>query len=165
MFPVSAVSSIIAIYIAQNVGAENVPRAKRSVREGMLVSVLMMVIGIAILLPFSGIIVHLFSDDPLTIDFAKDYVFWIGIGLPLMAVFQVYLSAFQGSGETKKSFILAVARLWLLRLPLILLANRYTELEELGIWFAMLASNVIAAVIGFYLYRKVKFLPKTRKVV
>ena len=165
MFPVSAVSSIIAIYIAQNVGAENVPRAKRSVREGMLVSVLMMVIGIAILLPFSGIIVHLFSDDPLTIDFAKDYVFWIGIGLPLMAVFQVYLSAFQGSGETKKSFILAVARLWLLRLPLILLANRYTELEELGIWFAMLASNVIAAVIGFYLYRKVKFLPKTRKAV
>lgn len=165
MFPVSAVSSIVAIYIAQNVGAENVPRAKKSVRQGIIMSVLMMVIGISILLPLSEFIVNLFSNDKDTIDFAKTYVFWIGIGLPLMALFQVYLSAFQGSGETKKSFVLAITRLWVLRLPLILLANKYTDLGPMGIWYAMLISNVLAALVGAYLYSKVKFLPKTRKVV
>lgn len=165
MFPVSAVSSIVAIYIAQNVGAENVPRAKKSVRQGIIMSVLMMVIGISILLPLSEFIVNLFSNDKDTIDFAKTYVFWIGIGLPLMALFQVYLSAFQGSGETKKSFVLAITRLWVLRLPLILLANKYTDLGPMGIWYAMLISNILAALVGAYLYSKVKFLPKTRKVV
>ena len=165
MFPVSAVSAIVAIYIAQNVGAENVPRAKKSVREGMILSVLMMAFGIAILLPFSGPIVHLFSQDPSTVEFAKQYVFWVGIGLPLMAVFQVYLSAFQGSGETKKSFVLAIVRLWVLRLPLILLANRFTSLGAQGIWYAMLISNIVAAGVGTLLYSKVKFLPKTRKAV
>jgi putative MATE family efflux protein len=165
MFPVSAVSSIVAIYIAQNVGAENVPRAKKSVRQGIIMSVLMMVIGISFLLPFSGIIVQLFSEDVLTIAHAKTYVFWIGIGLPLMALFQVYLSAFQGSGETKKSFVLAITRLWVLRLPLILLANRYTDLGPMGIWYAMLISNFLAALVGAFLYSKVKFLPKTRKAV
>ncbi|MBN1113195.1 MAG: MATE family efflux transporter [Bacteroidales bacterium] len=165
MFPVSAVSSIVAIYIAQNVGAENVPRAKKSVRQGIIMSVLMMVIGISILLPFSEIIVHLFSEDVLTIEHAKTYVFWIGIGLPLMALFQVYLSAFQGSGETKKSFVLAITRLWILRLPLILLANKYTDLGPMGIWYAMLISNLLAALVGAFLYSKVKFLPKTRKAV
>ena len=165
MFPVSAVASIVAIYIAQNVGAENIPRAKRSVREGIIMSVIMMVIGITILLPFSEAIVHLFSKDEGTINFAKTYVFWIGIGLPLMALFQVYLSAFQGSGETKKSFVLAITRLWLLRLPMILLANKYTDLGPMGIWYAMLASNVLAAFVGAFLYSKVKFLPKTRKAV
>lgn len=165
MFPVSAVSSIVAIYIAQNVGAENVPRAKKSVRQGIIMSVLMMVIGISILLPLSEFIVNLFSNDKDTIDFAKTYVFWIGIGLPLMALFQVYLSAFQGSGETKKSFVLAITRLWVLRLPLILLANKYTDLGPMGIWYAMLISNILAALVGAYLYSKVKFLPKTRKAV
>ncbi|HPD99731.1 MAG TPA: MATE family efflux transporter, partial [Bacillota bacterium] len=147
------------------VGAENVPRAKKSVRQGIIMSVLMMVIGISILLPLSEFIVNLFSNDKDTIDFAKTYVFWIGIGLPLMALFQVYLSAFQGSGETKKSFVLAITRLWVLRLPLILLANKYTDLGPMGIWYAMLISNVLAALVGAYLYSKVKFLPKTRKVV
>jgi putative MATE family efflux protein len=165
MFPVSAVSSIVAIYIAQNVGAENIPRAKKSVRQGIIMSVLMMVIGISILLPFSEVIVNLFSEDTMTIDHAKTYVFWIGIGLPLMALFQVYLSAFQGSGETKKSFVLAITRLWVLRLPLILLANEYTDLGPMGIWYAMLISNLLAALVGAFLYSKVKFLPKTRRAV
>ena len=165
MFPVSAVSSIVAIYIAQNVGAQNIPRAKKSVREGIIISVIMMIVGIIILLPFSESIVHLFSKDSDTIKHATTYVFWIGIGLPLMALFQVYLSAFQGSGETKKSFILAITRLWILRLPMILLANKYTDLGPMGIWYAMLASNVLAALVGAFLYSKVKFLPKTRKEV
>ncbi|MDD4112358.1 MAG: MATE family efflux transporter [Herbinix sp.] len=165
MFPVSAVSSIVAIYIAQNIGAENIVRAKRTVKEGMIVSVLMMIIGVSILLPFSESIVHLFSQDSATIAQAKTYVFWIGIGLPLMALFQVYLSSFQGSGETKKSFVLAIVRLWVFRLPMILLANRYTDLGPMGIWYAMLASNVLGAIVGALLYRKVKFLPKTRKTV
>jgi len=82
-----------------------------------------------------------------------------------MALFQVYLSTFQGSGETKKSFVLAITRLWIFRLPLILLANKYTDLGPMGIWYAMLASNFLAALVGTYLYSKVKFLPKTRKVV
>ncbi|MDT8336764.1 MAG: MATE family efflux transporter [Candidatus Izemoplasmatales bacterium] len=165
MFPVSAISSIVAIYIAQNVGAENIKRAKRSVREGAILSVIMMALGISLLLPFSASIVKLFSHDPDTIQHAITYVFYIGIGLPLMALFQNYLSAFQGSGETKKSFVLAIARLWVFRLPMILLANKYTDLGPMGIWYAMLASNVLAAFLGAYLYSKVKFLPKTRKVV
>ncbi len=165
MFPVSAIASIVAIYIAQNIGAGNIARAKRTVKEGSIMSVLLMALGIAILLPFSGMIVQLFSRDPETIGHAKAYVFYIGIGLPLMALFQNYLSAYQGSGETRKSFVLAIARLWVFRLPLILLANKYTNLGPLGIWYSMLASNILAAVLGAYLYSKVKFLPKTRKAV
>lgn len=165
MFPVSAISSIVAIYIAQNIGAENITRAKKSVNQGIIMSVIIMTIGIIILLPFSGIIVQLFSRDPETINHATQYVFYIGIGLPMMALFQNYLSAYQGTGETKKALILAVARLWILRLPLILLANRYTNLGPMGIWYAMLASNVLAAGLGAYLYSKVKFSSKTRKVV
>lgn len=172
MFPVSAVSSIVAIYIAQNVGAGNIKRAKETVKQGMIIGVLMMVIGVSIILPFREIIVRLFSSDREAIGHAATYTLYIGIGLPLMALFQTFLNTFQGSGETKYSFILAIVRLWVFRLPFVLLVMYVINVEAIGIanraigiWWSMLLSNILAAVLGFYLYTKVKFQPKTREVI
>lgn len=162
MFPVSSITSIIAIYVAQNIGAGNIPRAKRSVREGISISVIMMTVGIAILLPFSRFIVGWFSHDASTIPYAIQYMFYIGIGLPLMALFQAYLSTFQGSGDTHFSLILAVVRLWIFRLPFVLLTMHFTDWGPLGVWYSMLASNILAAGVGWLLYTKVKFTPRIR---
>lgn len=165
MFPVSAVSSIVAIYIAQNVGAGNVERAKKTVRQGMAMGVIMMIVGIAFILPFRGLIVEIFSKDESTIEHAKTYILYIGLGLPLMALFQTYLNAFQGSGETQYSFILAIVRLWFFRLPFVLVSMYVFELGPVGIWYSMLLSNVLAAILGAYLYSRVKFIPKTREAI
>ncbi|QLY40544.1 MATE family efflux transporter [Hujiaoplasma nucleasis] len=165
MFPVSAVSTIVAIYIAQNVGAGNVRRAKETVKQGILLGVIMMIIGVAIILPFRVPIVKLFSEDALAIKHAATYTLYIGIGLPLMALFQTFLNTFQGSGETKYSFILAIVRLWIFRLPFVMLAMYVFDLGAIGIWYSMLLSNVLAAILGTYLYSKVKFIPKTREAI
>lgn len=165
MFPVSAVSTIVAIYIAQNVGAGNVRRAKETVKQGLLLGVIMMVIGVAIILPFRVPIVKLFSEDAIAIRHAATYTLYIGIGLPLMALFQTYLNTFQGSGETKYSFILAIVRLWVFRLPFVMLAMYVFDLGAIGIWYSMLLSNILAAILGTYLYSKVKFIPKTREAI
>lgn len=165
MFPVSAVSSIVAIYIAQNVGSGNIKRAKQTVRQGMLIGVVMMIVGIAIIIPFRGIILSIFSEDQSTLLYAKTYILYIGLGLPLMALFQTYLSAFQGSGETQYSFILAIVRLWVFRLPFVLISMYVLKLGPVGIWYSMLLSNVLAAILGAYLYSRVKFIPKTREAI
>jgi putative MATE family efflux protein len=165
MFPVSAVSTIVAIYIAQNVGAGNVKRAKSTVKQGMLLGVVMMIIGVSIILPFRHSIVKLFSEDPIALGHAATYTLYIGIGLPLMALFQTYLNTFQGSGETKYSFVLAIVRLWVFRLPFVLTALYLLKAGPIGIWYSMLLSNVLAAILGTYLYKKVKFVPKTREAL
>ncbi|MCF7924040.1 MAG: MATE family efflux transporter [Candidatus Izimaplasma sp.] len=164
LFPVSAVSTIVAIYIAQNVGAGNVARAKSTVKQGIILGVLMMTVGVAIILPFREPIVRLFSKDPEALRHAATYTLYIGIGLPLMALFMTYLNTFQGSGETKYSFILAIVRLWIFRLPFVLITMHVLEWGPEGIWYSMLASNVLAAILGTYLYSKLKFVPKTREV-
>jgi putative MATE family efflux protein len=165
MFPVSAVSSIVAIYIAQNVGSGNINRAKKTVRQGMAMGVVMMIIGIAIILPFRGVILSIFSEDQSTLEYGKTYILYIGLGLPLMALFQTYLNAFQGSGETQYSFILAIVRLWLFRLPFVLVSMYVLKLGPVGIWYSMLLSNILAAILGAYLYSRVKFIPKTREAI
>jgi Na+-driven multidrug efflux pump len=82
-----------------------------------------------------------------------------------MALFQTYLNAFQGSGETQYSFILAIVRLWVFRLPFVLVSMYVLKLGPVGIWYSMLLSNILAAILGSYLYSRVKFIPKTREAI
>lgn len=162
MLPVSSISAIVAIYIAQNVGAGNVPRARLSFRTGMFLAVFLMTIGSLFIIPFRTGLVQLFNTNPITIAYAAEYTLWLHLGLPLMGVFQTFLSTFQGSGETKYSFIMAVIRLWVVRLPLILLAYFFTDLGPAGVWYSILVSNIVMVFVGIYLYSKVRFLPKIR---
>jgi len=162
MFPVLSISAIVSIYVAQNIGAGNIPRAKKAFRTGMFLGIAFMTIGALLIIPFRFFLVGLFNSDPTTLALAGEYTFYLHIGLPLMAVFQTYLSTFQGSGETKFGFAMAVIRLWIFRLPLVLLSMNFTELGPAGVWYAILISNVLIIFVGMYLYSKVKFLPKIR---
>ncbi len=162
MFPVSSITAIVALYVAQNIGAGNIPRAKASVKQGMLMSVSIMIMGVLIILPFRNILVRMFSHDASTIDLAVQYMVFIGLSLPIVAVFQTFSATFQGSGDTKFTFVLAIVRLWLFRLPFVLLTMRFTDFGPAGIWYSMLASNILATLVGFWLFTRVKFIPKIR---
>ena len=162
MFPVSSISAIVAVYVAQNIGAGNIKRAKESVKQGLLMGVTIMIIGVSILLPFRHAFVSLFTHDERTAALAVEYMIYIGLSLPLMAIFQTFLSTFQGSGDTNYSFILAIVRLWVFRLPFVLLTMKLTNFGPAGIWYSMIASNFLAVFVAVYLFSKVKFTPKIR---
>ena len=133
-----------------------------AIGQGVLMGVIFMTVGVILILPFRSFIVSLFSKDSETIKYAVQYTLYIGLGLPLMAVFQNFLATYQGSGETKYALVLAVTRLWIFRLPFVFLVMAFTNLGPSGIWYSMLASNVLACIVGFYLYKRVKFTPKIR---
>jgi len=164
MFPVSAVSSILAIYIAQNIGAGNIPRAKEAFRTCMILVVSMMTAGMLFIIPFRMDLVAIFNADPLTIEYAAEYTLFLHLGLPLMGIFQTFLSTFQGSGDTKYSMYMAITRLWIIRIPLVLGLMYFTDLGPTGVWYAMLISNIVIVFVGWYFYTKIKFLPKIRSM-
>lgn len=165
MFPVSSISAIVAVYVAQNIGAGNVSRAKESVKQGMIMSVLLMILGVSLILPFRENLIKIFSDDSVAISMAVEYMFFVALSLPFVAVFQNFLSTFQGSGDTKFSFLLAVIRLWVFRLPLVWIVINLTDVGPTGIWYSMLISNILAVLVGTYLYTKVQFTPKIKLAV
>lgn len=79
-----------------------------------------------------------------------------------MSLFQNYMGVFNGSGNTKYSFYIATARLWVIRLPLILFMKNVTELGRSGIWYAMVISNLVIILYAKFLFRKVDFEPKIK---
>lgn len=101
----------------------------------------------------------LLTNNADTLAVAVEYGFWVLATQPLMALFQNYLGVFNGSGNTRYSFLVATVRLWLIRLPLILFFKTFTAIGREGIWYAMVISNVLILFYAAYLFRKVDFKP------
>lgn len=160
LYPVSSLSAVATIYIAQNIGAGNIPRARNAFRQGMFLCVGMMIVGMFLIIPFREPLVRLFNTNPQTVAFADEYMLYLHLGLPLMGIYNMYLATFQGSGDTKLTLIMASVRLWVIRLPLVFLSVQFTDLGPLGVWYAMLISNVAMLPLGMLLFRRVNFLPK-----
>jgi len=161
LMPVVALGTVLAAYVGQNIGAGNPQRARSACKVSRNMGLLISIAGCLILLPFRQWLVALLTNDPLTQSFATVYVFWTLLTQPLMALFQNYLGIFNGAGQTRFAMILSSARLWVIRLPLLLIFKLLTDIGSSGIWYAMVISNFLILLVGAWLYRKVDFSPIT----
>lgn len=160
LMPVMAIGGIMASYIGQNIGNLNPERAKKAFYQGTLVSIVIMSIGSIIGLFIREELARFFLEDQAALALSIEYMFFLMIGLPLMAIYQAYIGLYNGSGKTIYTLIIGVTRLWLLRLPLIYIFKIGTNLGSSGIWYAMLLSNLIIAVIGYLFMQKITYKPK-----
>jgi putative MATE family efflux protein len=163
LHPVMAIGGVLSAYLGQNIGNQNPERARQTFKKAMILSVGLMTIGALIFLPFREWASSIFiKEDAVALALAKDYMFFLLLGLPLMGAFQNYLGTFNGTGNTKYTFILTVTRLWLLRIPVVLLFKNFTDLGSSGVWYAMLLSNIIILFIGMIMYKKIDYKPKIK---
>ena len=160
LIPISAMAFTLAAFIGQNIGAENPERARKSYRTSRNIAVAMSTIGSLLIWPFRENILQLLTNDATTLSIAMEYMFWVLLTQPLMSLFQNYIGVFNGSGNTRFSFITETARLWAIRLPLILFFKNFTDLGRSGIWMAMVISNMIILVLAEFMFRKIDFKPK-----
>lgn len=159
LMPVIAVGTVLAAYVGQNIGAGNPQRARSACKVSRNIGLAISIAGCLLLLPFRQWLTALLTNDPATQALGTVYVFWTLLTQPLMALFQNYLGIFNGSGHTRYALILSSARLWVIRLPIILLFKLFTDVGSSGIWYAMVISNFLILLVGAYLYRKVDFSP------
>lgn len=161
LHPVMAIGGVLAAYLGQNIGNQNPLRAREAFRKAMVLSVVIMGLGSFIVIWFRAPLVSIFiKNDDTAVSLAVEYMFYLLIGLPLMGIFQTFIGTFNGTGNTKFTFAFTITRLWLLRIPAILIFKYATEIGSSGIWYAMLISNVVIIAFGAYFYKQVDFMPK-----
>ena len=163
LHPVMAIGGVLSAYLGQNIGNQNIPRARQAFRKAMILSAGTMAVGSLLFMPLREYSVSFFiKEDPVALALAVEYMFYLLIGLPLMGIFQSYIGTFNGTGDTKYTFWFTVTRLWILRIPLVFAFKLYTNLGPSGIWYAMLISNILIIPVGIYMYKKVDYKPKIR---
>ena len=159
LMPVLALGSVLAAFVGQNIGAGDSARARQAYVTSRNIALLMSVAGSVLLYPLRFWAVGLLSNDAATRAAAVEYLFWVLLTQPLMALFQNYLGVFNGSGRTSYGFLMSTCRLWAIRLPVITFFRHFTNLGASGVWYAMNISNFLIVVLGASLFRRVDFTP------
>ncbi|MBO4218614.1 MAG: MATE family efflux transporter [Erysipelotrichaceae bacterium] len=148
--PVNALSAALVPFIGQAVGAGDNKRARQCYRQAMILSLEVSAVLLAIGIPLAPLLAHLLVGEasPEMLENGIIYGrFSIGTIVFMVWVNNI-LAMFNGSGHTRSSLFINLLRLWLLRLPLLIFFGSCTDLGPLGIWMAMILSNLFCGIIS-----------------
>lgn len=119
------------------------------------------VIGGMILMSLMGVVLYLFSYQLISVFTADETVRQLGSKLlkiesfpqALFALSMVASGALRGAGDTKWPFFIALAGMWLVRIPLAFILFKVTGLGVECAWYAMATDLAVRGIISFFRLR------------
>lgn len=169
MQPQLGIGMALTSLIGQNIGNANYDRAMTFFKRAVQVILSMSFLASILIFVFRPQILGIFITDMSNKDLwyqAQEYLNYTAFIIFFMGMFSAWNGFFQGFGQTQYSMFMSMGRLWLIRIPIILLFNQFTDLRSTGIWIAMLISNMMIVVLGYIIFRRVnwrKFMYVTDK--
>lgn len=157
MMPAMGVGASLTSIVGQNLGAAQIPRIYEAFIKANVLNLVMTLVGVFFFFIFDYEIITAFLSEegsPETIAKSLNYLYFLLPTIPLMGMFSIFQGVFQGSGFTIYSMYMEIGRLWLVRLPLILIFRSFTDFGSTGIWFAMSFSNLVTILFGYALYSR-----------
>jgi putative MATE family efflux protein len=138
-------SALVAM-IGQNLGAENYERAAQVARRGITATFLALVGLYGVTLLLRRPMFAMFVPDPNVIQEGVWYIAIFGISIPFFGLFDASAAVFRGAGHTVPPMIMAIVRLWGLRVFLAWLFGYQLGFGTTGMWVGMTLSNVLAGI-------------------
>jgi putative MATE family efflux protein len=180
MMPAMGISNALATIVGQNLGAKKISRAVKSVRVGMILVLLIMLVGCSLLYFFGSTLTRFFIDDPAIAGVGERMFKVVSFAALIFSVMFVFMGVFNGSGHTKPAMLLNISRLWFFRIPLVFVLSgkileyafiRDSFLNEIltklsiplsehsydALWWSMLISNILTTIMAIIIYRKGKW--------
>ncbi|WP_051251641.1 MATE family efflux transporter [Psychrilyobacter atlanticus] len=157
VMPAMGIGGAVSSIVGQNIGNNDVKRVKECVFKSSVLGAIFSIAGTAILLFWGSTIVRFFSTNKDIIYLGNDYLKYISLSLIGLAILPIITGALQGAGQTKKAMYLSMSRLWVFRLPTLLLLPYFIGKTEKVIWYAISSSNIIAMLVAIYFYKRSEF--------
>lgn len=135
--------------IGQNMGAGNKGRARESFVKALKYG-FGGAAGIGILVAlFSGIVISVFTSDPLVTTYARLYMWTVALTYGFLAAMMVEASAFQAIGKSWPGFWIFFLRFMVISIPLAYLFTQVLHLPIIFLWLAIVMGNIGASVVGY----------------
>jgi len=138
---VFALSSVLAPFIGQNWGAENIARIREGIKKSFLFSYILGATCAFTLIFFKRSIGALFDDSPQVVAITSLYFSFIPLTYGILGTVFLTNHAMNAVGKPFLGNLLSASRLVIIYLPLAFLLNRHFEIG--GIFFARVAANLI----------------------
>ncbi len=153
ILPSWGLGSAAATLVGQNLGAKQPERAEKCVwRAAFFNMIFLGTVSLTYLL-FARQLVGIFSRDPVVIDYGANCLRVISLCYVLYAYGMVVVQAFNGAGDTRTPTLINLVCFWIVQLPLAFLLGRRLQLGPNGVYFAILVTEVLLALIAIYVFR------------
>lgn len=157
---INGVGSAVAILVGQNIGAKKLKRAKKILKIGMGIGLILGIIMIILLYLNLEVVLNFLTSDTLIKYHSRNYVTIMLASIIPWVIFQSFSGIFQGTGHTKFNMYCHFGRTWFFRVSFIYFFEKVLLMKEFSIWYSMLFSNLFILIVSVFLYKKVDWNKK-----
>lgn len=153
--PSNGIGSAVATIVGQNIGAKQYDRAEQGYKLSRNISIVFLFAGGMILsrAPISKGIVSIFSTDAAVISMAADFLSIMAFWCWTNGIHNATTGLFQGTGHTEVTMLVDASRLWVFRFLTLFICETVFHMGVRSIWYSVVISNGISAMILYVLYR------------
>ncbi|NUY82000.1 MATE family efflux transporter [Flavobacterium sp. MAH-1] len=162
MLPAWGLSNAAATLVGQNLGANQVERAERSVLVTARFNAIYMGCVMVLSLLAAELLTTFFSNDPAVRAIGVKAIRILACGYIFYGIGMVMINAFNGAGDTKTPTWVNVFGFWCLQIPLGYFLAKTLGLGPVGVFIAIPVSETAITVAGVILFRRGRW--KTVKV-
>ncbi len=162
LLPAWGLSNAAATLVGQNLGAGKPERAEQSVWTTAGYNVIFMLSVSLFFYIFGEPVVDFMNTDLQARHYALQALRIISPGYVFWGIEMVMMNAFNGAGDTNTPTIVNLLCFWLFQIPLAWVLSQHYIREPKAIFITILITQVVAAALSFYLFKKGKW--KTVKV-
>jgi putative MATE family efflux protein len=157
LLPAFGLSNAAGTLVGQNLGARQPKQAEQSVwKTGMINMIIMGTIAVLFISTPTSF-VGLFTDNSMVLKAGAICLRYISYGFLFYALGMVLVQAFNGAGDTMTPTRINLVCFWLLEIPLAYLLALSFNLGEQGVYFAIVVSESMTAIIGLFIFLKGKW--------
>lgn len=142
------ITSGLAIMIGQNLGANQIERAREVLTKSLFSIFLTTGIGGILIFLFRYPIYRFFVTEPHLIQEGTTFLGMFTLSVPFFGIYMFIISLFRGSGHTTHTMYLAMIRLWGIRVLFTYLLFIVLDFGVIGIWIALLLGNLLGGTIA-----------------
>ena len=144
-------SSALAAFCGQNIGAGRFDRVVEGLRFTMLVNVVFSAVAFASVYFFGEEMMRAFTDDPSVVAIGREYLLIVGGFFVVHGGLNVYNGALRGAGDTVFIMTVSLVCLWLIRIPLAYQLSVWYGCQ--GIWWGIGISIAIGLLVTYTYYK------------
>lgn len=157
ILPAWGLSNAAATLVGQNLGANQIERAEKSVNLTAKYNAIFMSFVMVLFVFFAEPIVRVFTKDEAVVGFGALSLKIMGAGFIFYGIGMVMTQALNGAGDTKTPTIINFVGFWLFQVPFAYLMAKGLDLKSTGAFIAVPVAETLIALIAWYYFKKGKW--------
>ena len=152
--PAWGLSNTVSTLVGQNLGAQNIKRAKKAVFYVAKYNVMFMLSVAFIFIGFAEPIVKIFTTEPEIVLYAKQCLRILSYGFGFYAIGLVLIQAFNGAGDTYTPTWINGICFWLFQIPFAYGLANYVAMGPSGVFYAIFTAESMMALLALTVFFK-----------